>query len=110
MPSARSASAAARPARAPAPRPATPRRKPRVAPGSSRQRIRWDRVGRVGLLVTFAVVLGLYAQHTLSYFSTRAQADQQQSLVTQLTRANRALVLANARLAARVAAALSERP
>jgi cell division protein FtsB len=69
-----------------------------VAPGSSRQRIRWDRVGRVGLLVTFAVVLGLYAQHTLSYFSTRAQADQQQSLVTQLTRANRALVRQQASL------------
>lgn len=48
--------------------------------------------------MTFAVVLGLYAQHTLSYFSTRAQADQQQSLVTQLTRANRALVRQQASL------------
>jgi cell division protein FtsB len=48
--------------------------------------------------VTFAVVLGLYAQHTLSYFATRSQADQQQSLVTQLTRANRALVRQQASL------------
>jgi cell division protein FtsB len=91
MPQARSATAAARPARAPASRPA-PRRKPRVAPGSSRRRIRWGRVGRVGLLVTFVVVLGLYAQHTLSWLSTRAQAHQQQSIVTTLTRQNRALV------------------
>jgi cell division protein FtsB len=49
-------------------------------------------------LVTFVAVLGLYAQHTLSYFSTRAQADEQQSLVTQLTRANRALVRQQASL------------
>ncbi|HEY8626255.1 MAG TPA: septum formation initiator family protein [Solirubrobacteraceae bacterium] len=100
MPSARSASAAARPARparAPAARPG-PRRAPRRATSSTRRRIRWDRVGRVGLLVTFVAVLGLYAQHTLSYFSTRTQADQQQSLVSQLTRDNRSLVRQQAAL------------
>jgi cell division protein FtsB len=97
MPHARSATAAARPARAPASRPA-PRRKPRAAPGSSRRRIRWDRVGRVGLLVTFVVVLGLYAQHTLSWLSTRSQAAQQQSIVTTLTRQNRSLVQQQAAL------------
>ena len=68
----------------PSARPATaaPRRQPRRPPqapaprglGSPRLRIRWDRAGRVGLLVVLAVVVGLYAQHTLSYFSTRSQA------------------------------------
>lgn len=38
-----------------------------------------------------AVVLGLYVQHTLTYFSTRAQADQQQAIVQRLARDNRAL-------------------
>jgi cell division protein FtsB len=69
-----------------------------VVPGRTRGRIRWDRVGRVALLVTFVAVLGLYGEHTLSYFSTRAQADQQQSLVRQLTRDNRSLVRQQAAL------------
>jgi cell division protein FtsB len=55
-------------------------------------RVRWDRVGRVGLLVVLVVVVGLYVQHTLSYFSTRAQADQQQAIVQRLARQNAQLV------------------
>jgi cell division protein FtsB len=55
-------------------------------------RVRWDRVGRVGLLVVLAVVVGLYVQHTLSYFSTRAQSDQQQAIVQRLVRQNAQLV------------------
>jgi hypothetical protein len=54
-------------------------------------RVRWDRVGRVGLLVVLVIVIGLYVQHTLSYFSTRAQADQRQAIVQQLTRENTSL-------------------
>ncbi len=45
-------------------------------------------MGRIGLLIVFAVVVGLYAEHTLSYLSTRAQADQQQAIVQSLTRQN----------------------
>ncbi|HWE08136.1 MAG TPA: septum formation initiator family protein [Solirubrobacteraceae bacterium] len=45
-------------------------------------------MGRIGLLVVFAVVVGLYVEHTLSYFSTRAQADQQQAIVRSLSRQN----------------------
>jgi cell division protein FtsB len=56
-----------------------------------RVRIRWDRVGRIGLLVVLAVVLGLYVQHTLSYFATRSQADAQHAIVQQLIRQNGAL-------------------
>jgi cell division protein FtsB len=50
--------------------------------------VRWERVGRIGLLVVLAVVVGLYVEHTLSYLSTRAQADQQQAIVQSLTRQN----------------------
>jgi len=87
MPSARSATAIPRRhARTP---PARPRlgalRGPKV-------HVRWDRVGRVGLLVVLAVVIGLYAQHTLSYFSTRSQADQQQAIAQNLARQNAQLV------------------
>jgi len=48
--------------------------------------------------VTFVAVIGLYAQHTLSYLSTRAQDHQQSSIVTQLARENRSLVKQQASL------------
>src|ERR1700721_3025530 len=92
MPPARSASAAPRrsratPGAAPRPRP----RPRRVAQRGPRVRVRWDRAGRVSLLVVLAVVLGLYVQHALSYLSTRAQADRALATVHQLARDNRAL-------------------
>jgi cell division protein FtsB len=75
---------------------ATPRRHPRPAPRKRplliarppKLRVRWERVGRIGLLVVLAVVVGLYVEHTLSYFATRSQADQQQAIVTRLTHQN----------------------
>lgn len=39
----------------------------------------------------FAVVVGLYVQHTVSYFSTRAQANGEQAIVTQLSHENASL-------------------
>jgi cell division protein FtsB len=56
-----------------------------------RLRVRWERVGRAGLLVVLAVVVGLYVEHTLSYFSTRSQANEQQAIVTRLTHENAVL-------------------
>jgi cell division protein FtsB len=53
--------------------------------------VRWERVGRVGLLVVLAVVVGLYVEHTLSYFSTRTQAKQQQAIVNRLAQQNAGL-------------------
>lgn len=98
MPPARSASASASAAGAPrrqprpdTPRPATPRpaRKPqRVTLRSPKLRVRWERVGRVGLLFVLAIVVGLYVEHTLSYMSTRSQSNQQKAIVDQLTRQN----------------------
>src|SRR5450755_227198 len=89
MPPARSAAAAPRPSRQP-PRPRTgPRKMPHRA---SAMRVRWDRVGRVGLLVVLAAVMGLYAAHTLAYLSTRAEANRQSAVVHQLTLENAALL------------------
>lgn len=68
-----------------------PRRPQRVIVRAPKLRVRWERVGRFGLLFVLAVVIGLYVEHTLSYFATRAQADQQQAIVTQLQRQNAAL-------------------
>ncbi len=55
-------------------------------------RVRWDRAGRVGLLVVLGVVVGLYMQHTLSYLATRAQANHQAAIVDRLARQNASLV------------------
>jgi cell division protein FtsB len=96
MPPARPATAAPRRQHAPA-----PRRRPRLIDRPPRLRVRWERVGRVGLLVVLAVVVGLYVEHTLSYFATRTQADQQQAIVTKLAHENAQL--------ARQAKSLTER-
>jgi cell division protein FtsB len=56
-----------------------------------RGRVRWDRVGRVGLLVVLCVVAGLYVQQGLAYLSVRSQADQQRAIVQQLKQSNASL-------------------
>jgi cell division protein FtsB len=55
---------------------------------SGATRVRWDRVGRIALLVVLAVVAGVYVQDAISYFSARAQDQQQQAIVQHLLRAN----------------------
>ena len=85
MPQVRSASAAPR-------RRTTPPRRPRrVTARTQVRRIRWDRVGRVALLIVLAVVAGVYVQDALSYLATRSQANRQQAIVKQLARENAAL-------------------
>jgi cell division protein FtsB len=87
MPSARPATAAPRrQTRTPPPRPR------RVSARGPLLRVRWDRAGRIGLLVVLAIVVGLYVQHTLSYFATRAQASGQETIVDQLARENAQLL------------------
>ena len=51
-------------------------------------RIRWDRVGRIALLLMLGVVVGLYVQHTLSYLAVRAEANRQRAIVANLRRDN----------------------
>jgi cell division protein FtsB len=94
MPSSRSTSAAARrqaQTSPPAHRTARPARPRRVPLRSSVVRVRWERVGRVALLVVLAAVVVLYAEHTLSYLHTHAQASSENAIVSQLTRENREL-------------------
>jgi cell division protein FtsB len=87
MPPARSASAA--PRRQPRATPHPPRRKPQRVPlRAPKLRVRWERLGRLGLLFVLTIVVGLYVEHTLSYVSTRSQADQQKAIVGRLARQN----------------------
>jgi cell division protein FtsB len=51
-------------------------------------RIRWERVGRIGLLVVLAVVIGLYADHAITYISARAASNRQHAIVAHLERQN----------------------
>jgi len=90
MPPARSATAAPRRAARTPPR-SRPRPR-RVARRAPNVRIRWDRAGRVGLLIVLGIVVGLYVQHTLSYLAVRAQASQQQAIVDRLQRQNAGLM------------------
>ena len=111
MPPARSASARAATARTSTPRAATARpttaRAAAAAASAERRRaraqaarprgitlraphlrVRWERLGRVALLVVLAVVIGLYADHAISFFTARAQTNRQRAIVTQLKRQN----------------------
>jgi cell division protein FtsB len=91
MPPARSASASPAPRRQPRATPRPPRKPQRVALRSPKLRVRWERVGRYGLLFVLVIVVGLYVEHTMSYISTRTQSDQQKAIVNQITHQNRAL-------------------
>ncbi len=78
---------------------APPRKHSRTAPSRSRRvparglrgRVRWDRVGRVGLLIVVFVVAGLYVQRGLAYLSVRSQDNQQRAIVQQLKQSNASL-------------------
>lgn len=85
MPPARTAKAA------PRRRARTPPRPRRVSRKVPLSRVRWDRIGRVGLLVVLTVVAGLYVQQAVAYLSVRSQAQQQQAIVRDLQRQNAAL-------------------
>lgn len=88
MPPRSATNAAARSAQ---PRPrgrASPRRVPLRNPIV---RVRWERLGRIALLVVLVAVVGLYAEHAISYLSARSQNARQQAIVDRYTRANRAL-------------------
>jgi cell division protein FtsB len=50
--------------------------------------LRWDRLGRISLLVVLLVVSLIGVQRVLSYLSARAQAARVQTTVQQLARQN----------------------
>jgi cell division protein FtsB len=55
------------------------------------RRIRWDKVGRVALLLVLLVVVGVYVQQGLSLLSVKNQADQQRGIVQRLITQNKQL-------------------
>jgi cell division protein FtsB len=55
-------------------------------------RVRWDRVGRISLLIVLAVVLGLYVNQALTYLSVHSQSDQGMSTALALERQNHKLL------------------
>jgi cell division protein FtsB len=55
-------------------------------------RLRWERIGRVALLIVLAVVAGLYIQRALTYLSVHGQTSQQQAIVNGLQRQNAKLI------------------
>jgi cell division protein FtsB len=59
--------------------------RPRHVPlRSAAIRVRWERLGRIALLVVLGAVLALYAEHAVSYLSTRAQNARQNAIVRSL--------------------------
>ena len=75
--------------------PAAHRPPSRARRGSTRAhgfaRVRWDRVGRTGLLIVLAVVAGLYLQQAILYLSTRSAANQQRAAAVRLAHQNAVL-------------------
>jgi cell division protein FtsB len=53
--------------------------------------VRWDRVGRVALLLVFIGVLGLYVKPTLTWIGTYRESKAKQAEVQHLTERNRHL-------------------
>jgi cell division protein FtsB len=51
-------------------------------------RVRWDRLGRIALLVVLMVVVGLYVRQGMSLLSTHSQAERQLAIVHRLAREN----------------------
>lgn len=91
MPPARSAAARRAPARTSAP---APRARPRVVSGAKRSAgIRWDRVGRVALLVVFALIVFLYVGPARTYVGTWREAKERRGEVQQLQHENAKLRL-----------------
>ena len=66
----------------------TGRPRPRTAAARGPLRIRWERIGRILLVIVLAVVAGLYSQQGLAYLSVRSQANQQKAIVQRLIRQN----------------------
>jgi cell division protein FtsB len=67
-----------------------PRARPRVVAGGARA-IRWDRVGRVALLVVLFGVVALYIGPSVSFFQTWREAKARRGEVQQLQAENRRL-------------------
>ena len=59
--------------------------------GPAAARIRWDRLGRVALLLVLVGVIALYIKPVISYVSTWSEAKGRRAEVAKLQRENEAL-------------------
>jgi cell division protein FtsB len=103
MASARSAHARAQPSRRTQPRrdaPAPRRARPSVVAGgrAGAAGIRWDRVGRVGLLVVLFGIVVLYAGPARSYVATQREAGQRRADLARLKQEHQRLLARRADL------------
>ena len=103
MASARSATARAQPSRRSQPRrdaPAPRRARPRVMAGGRARPagIRWDRMGRVALLVVLFGIVVLYAGPARSYVSTQREAGQRRADLARLKQEHERLLARRAGL------------
>jgi cell division protein FtsB len=57
-----------------------------TALGAAAMRVRWDRVGRVALLLLLAAVVALYVQPARSYVATWRDSNAKQAQLKQLER------------------------
>lgn len=71
---------------------AAPRPQAQTAFGAAAMRVRWDRVGRVALLVLLVAVVGLYVQPARSYLSTWRDSNEKHAQLERLEREHDALV------------------
>lgn len=63
----------------------------RRSPAPARAHIRWDRVGRVALLLVLLGVIALYVSPLRLWWSTRQESAQRQAEVARLERENQQL-------------------
>ncbi|HEX8205044.1 MAG TPA: septum formation initiator family protein [Solirubrobacteraceae bacterium] len=57
----------------------------------ARPRVRWDRLGRIALLLVLVGVLALYVKPVLSWWSTRQESQKRGAEVTALEQENERL-------------------
>lgn len=66
--------------------------RPRLVPGGPARRIRWDRVGRIGLLVVAAAVIFLYVGPTVGLIESLNEAGRRDRQLHQLEREHQRLI------------------
>lgn len=68
-----------------------PRPPAQTAFGAAAMRVRWDRVGRIALLLLLAAVVALYVQPARSYVATWSDSNAKQTELERLKREHAAL-------------------
>jgi len=78
----------------------SPRASAKTLPG---QRVRWDRLGRIAMLIVLIALVYLYASTGIRMLSTWRHAHRDSALVSKLEREHRALVTQHNKLSSQSA-------